>query len=114
MTASKGEIWLVDLNPRKRNNEVGKVRPALIVQGDSLNHENGYPNIIVMPLSSLLIDGVEPLRMRIVHREKLEKDSDLLIAQIRAIDKSRLIKRLAVMTDTELRKVREYLNEILD
>lgn len=114
MTASKGEIWLVDLNPQKRNNEVGKIRPALIVQGNPLNHERKYPNIVVMPLTTVLIDNVEPLRMRIVRRERLEKDSDLLVAQIRAVDKSRLIERLATVTEAELRKVREYLDEILD
>ncbi len=34
VTVSKGQIWLANLNPVKKNNEVGKVRPVLIFQSD--------------------------------------------------------------------------------
>lgn len=40
---SKGEIWLVNLNPIKKNNEMGKVRPVLVYQNDELNHSD-YPS----------------------------------------------------------------------
>jgi mRNA interferase MazF len=30
--AYRGEIWLANLNPNKKNNEVGKTRPVLIIQ----------------------------------------------------------------------------------
>jgi len=111
---SKGEIWLVDFNPRKRINEIGKVRPAIIVQSDLLNHNDGYPNIVIMPMTTQLIEEAEPLRMRITKREKLKKDSDLLIAHIRAVDKSRLIERLGALNGSEFQKVRKLLDEILE
>ncbi len=114
MMASKGEIWVVDLNPQKRRNEVGKVRPAMIVQSDVLNHEGAYPNIIVMPLTTVLIDKAEPLRLRITRRGNLKKDSDLLIGQIRAIDRSRLIEKVETPDVGEMRTVRRFLDEILD
>ena len=38
MMVSRGEIWLANLNPTKKNNEMGKVRPVLIYQNDELNH----------------------------------------------------------------------------
>ena len=36
MMVSRGEIWLANLNPTKKNNEIGKVRPVLIYQNDEL------------------------------------------------------------------------------
>ena len=35
MMVSRGEIWLTNLNPTKKNNEIGKVRPVLIYQNDN-------------------------------------------------------------------------------
>lgn len=58
MIVSKGEIWLVNLNPIKENKEIGKVRPALVFQNNELNHNN-YPTTIIIPLSSDLIDDAK-------------------------------------------------------
>ena len=106
MTAYKGEIWLANLNPVKKSNEVGKIRPVLVFQNNDLNESN-YPTTIILPLTTVLIDNAEPLRLRIVKRENLKKDSDLLLAQIRAIDK------LAILKEEELFKVKNLLNEII-
>lgn len=111
MMVSKGDIWLVNLNPIKKNNEMGKIRPVVIYQNNELNH-NDYPTTIVMPLSTSLIDDVEPLRLRINKRENLEKDSDIVIAQIRAIDNGRFIKKLGHLTKKELIKVKDLFDEI--
>ncbi len=108
---SRGEIWLVDLNPIKKNNEIGKVRPVLVYQNDELNHSD-YPTTIIIPLSTSLIDDAEPLRMRILKRDDLEKDSDIVITQIRAIDNTRFIKKLASLSTLELTKVKEHFTEI--
>ena len=113
MTAYKGEIWIANLNPVKKNNEVGKIRPVLIFQSNDLNESN-YPTVITIPLTTSLINDAEPIRMRIEKRELLKEDSDLLIAQIRAIDKSRLIERVASLTEKELQTVQEFFNEILE
>ena len=56
MMVSRGEIWLANLNPTKKNNEMGKVRPVLIYQNDELNHNN-YPTTIIIPLTTKLIDN---------------------------------------------------------
>jgi len=79
----RGDIWLVNLNPTKKNNEMGKVRPVVVYQNDELN-DSDYLTTIILPLSTLLIDDVEPIRMRIEKRDDLEKDSDIVITQIRA------------------------------
>jgi mRNA-degrading endonuclease toxin of MazEF toxin-antitoxin module len=32
------ELWLANLNPVKKNNAMGKIRPVLIFQNNELNH----------------------------------------------------------------------------
>ncbi len=111
MMVSKGEIWLVSLNPVRRKNEMGKVRPVLVYQTDELNRSQ-YPTTIVIPLSTSLIDDAEPIRYRIFKREKLQQDSDIVITQIRAIDNERFIEKLAVLSNAEMQKVKELFEEI--
>lgn len=112
MTAYRGEIWLANLNPAKRANEVAKVRPVLVVQNNDLN-ESAYATTIILPLTTSLIEDAEPLRMRITKRERLKEDSDLLIAQIRAIDNERLSEKLATLSDKEMQAVKGFLDEVL-
>ncbi len=107
----RGDIWLVNLNPVKKNNEMGKIRPVVVFQNDELNYST-YPTTIVIPLSTILIDDSEPIRMRITKREKLISDSDLIITQIRAIDNTRFIEKLAKLNSNELKKVKSLLDEI--
>ncbi|WP_456392191.1 type II toxin-antitoxin system PemK/MazF family toxin [Nitratifractor sp.] len=112
MTVSRGEVWLANLNPIKKRNEVGKVRPVYILQTDELN-SSAYPTTIVLPLTTVLIEDAEPLRFRIVGREALEKDSDVLIAQVRAIDNSRFVKRLCVLNRDEVKKIKQLFDEVI-
>ncbi len=111
MMVSKGDIWLVNLNPVKKNNEMGKVRPVLVYQNDELNHSE-YPTTIIIPLSTSLIDDVEPIRYRICKRDNLKEDSDIVITQIRAIDNDRFIEKLATVTQKEIQKIKELFDEI--
>jgi len=111
--ASKGQVWLANLNPAKKNNEVGKVRPVLIFQNDELNHTE-YPTTIILPLTTQLIDDVQPIRMRIPKRGKLMQDSDIIITQIRAIDNSRLVEHLSDITEQEFSIVKKLFLEIIE
>lgn len=111
MTVCRGEIWLVNLNPLKKKNEMGKIRPVLVYQNDELNR-NDYPSTIIIPLSTSLVDDAEPIRMRVTKREKLEEDSDIVITQIRAIDNDRFIEKLATLTKDDMQRVKELFEEI--
>ena len=112
MMVSKGEIWVCNLNPIKKSNEIGKIRPVVIFQRDELNRSD-YPTVIILPLTTQLINNAMPLRYRIKKRENLLKDSDILIAQIRAIDKSRLIKKIATLSEDEIYKIENLISEII-
>lgn len=111
MMVCRGEIWLVNLNPLKKKNEMGKIRPVLVYQNDELNRSD-YPSTIVIPLSTSLVEDAEPIRMRVTKREKLEQDSDIVITQIRAIDNDRFIEKLTTLTKEEIQKVKELFEEI--
>ena len=86
---TQGDIFLANLNPQKKS-EPGKIRPVLIIQNQYLLDAD-HSTTIVVPLTTHLIDDTEPLRIRIKAEDKLEKDSDLLIDQVRAIDNRRFI-----------------------
>ena len=85
----QGEVWLANLNPT-RGTEPGKCHPVLIIQNQTLL-DIEHPSTLIIPLTTKLIDAVEPLRIRIKAQAELNHDSDLLIDQIRAIDNKRLI-----------------------
>lgn len=51
MMVSKGDIWLVNLNHVKKNNEMGKVRSVLVYQNNELNHSE-YPTTIIIPITN--------------------------------------------------------------
>ncbi|HZF70933.1 type II toxin-antitoxin system PemK/MazF family toxin [Sulfuricurvum sp.] len=64
MTVCKGEIWLVNLNTQKKSNEIGKTRPAVVIQNDLLN-QSDYATVIILPMTMVLINDAEPLRFRV-------------------------------------------------
>jgi mRNA interferase MazF len=111
VTVCRGEIWLANLNPVKKNNEMGKVRPVLVYQNDEINHSE-YPTTIIIPFTTSLIDDAEPIRFRVKKREKLLEDSDIVITQIRSIDNGRFIEKLSTLTDKEMHTVKKLFEEI--
>ena len=103
------EIWLANMNPSK-GTEVGKVRPVVIVQTDLLN--DFHPSLIVCPLTTNVNREIKLLRVH-VGKKYLEAESDLLVDQLTAIDKKRLIKKLGKLNETQIEKLRENLRIVL-
>ena len=109
---NRGEIWLANLNPGK-GTEPGKTRPVLIIQCQELLDAE-HPSTLIVPLTTNLIDDVEPLRLRIPAGDKLKKESDLLVDQMRAIDNKRLSKGpLLKCPPTLLSHIDQCLMEVL-
>ena len=113
MKINQYEIWLADLNPRK-GTESGKVRPVLIVQTNLLNSIS-HPSTIVCPITTNVHLDSEILR---VHLKKgianTEKDCDIMIDQIRAIDNERLLKKIGEIPKAISEKVKENIQLILE
>ena len=98
MDFKRGDIVTVNFNPKK-GHEVGKIRPAVII---SNNDENSIlDTVILLPLSTDLLDDMEPYRLRISKRSNLKQDSDILINQIRTLSKQRIGEKIASITKEE-------------
>lgn len=110
MQIKQYDIWLADLNPRK-GTEPGKTRPVVVVQTDLLN--SVHLSTIICPVTTNVQPEIELLR---VHLEKnqLDRQSDVLVDQIRAIDNKRLIKRLGQLTADQIVKLKENIRIVLD
>jgi len=95
----QGDVYLVDLDPRHRT-EVGKVRPALIISVDEMNDH--APRVIIAPITSN-VSRVYKSEMLIPTTGGLEKESKVMLNQVRSIDKGRLKKRLGQVDRLTLR-----------
>lgn len=83
----RGEVYWVNLDPTV-GSEVKKRRPAVILSPDEMNRS--LPVVIVAPITSSKMPW--PTRPDI----KLSgKGGQIMLEQIRTVDKSRLMKRIA-------------------
>ncbi len=91
MQIKRGDIFLANLEPIK-GKEQGGIRPCLILQN---NISNIYsPVTIVAAITSKIFTKEYPTNVSISMNESgLEKDSVILLNQIRTLDKSRLLKK---------------------
>ena len=113
MQTKQYEIWVADLNPHI-GTEPGKTRPVLVVQTDLLN-KIPHPSTIICPLTTNVKKESEILR---VHLKKgtanIHENCDIMIDQIRAIDNSRLMKKVGDLPANLAEKVRENIKVILE
>ncbi len=113
MQVKQFEIWIADLNPQI-GAEPGKTRPVLVIQTNLLN-KIPHPSTIVCPLTTNVEQDADILR---VHLQKgmanLTEQCDILIDQIRAINNTRLIKKIGNLPVTLVGKVKENLMITLD
>ena len=107
------EIWLADLNPQI-GSEAGKVRPVMIIQTNLLN-KNRHPSTIIFPITTNLNPESEILRVRLDKGKfGLNENCEIMIDQIRAIDNSRFIKKIGVLSVDLQQKVKENCKIVLD
>lgn len=110
MALSKGDLVLINFNPSK-GQEMGKLRSAVVVSNDQDNEL--LPTIIVVPLSTLLLDDAMPYRLRIKARDRLLKDSDACVNEVRALSKVRVMETLGRLSASELKQLVSCLCQIL-
>ena len=110
MILNKGDIVIVNFNPTK-GKEIGKFRPAIIISNDEDNEI--LDTVIVIPLSTVLVENSYPYRVFIKSRDKLLKDSDACIYEIRALSKVRIKEKLTKVTNKELELIKKALCEII-
>lgn len=92
MIVKKGDIFFADLSP-VIGSEQGGVRPVLVVQNDVGNKYS--PTIIVAAVTSQINKAKLPTHVEIsAQGHGLNKDSVILLEQLRTIDKKRLRERI--------------------
>ena len=94
MVVRRFEVYLIDLDPTV-GSEIQKARPCLVISPDEMNRY--IATLIVAPMTTAARNY--PSRVS-VHFQ--EKDGQIVLDQIRTVDKSRLVKRLGkISTKTE-------------
>jgi mRNA interferase MazF len=102
--ASRCEIYLVSLDPTQ-GHEIQKTRPCVIVSPDEMNHH--IATVIVAPLTSKGRDY--PTRIPLTFQRK---KGQIVLDQIRTVDKIRLIKRMGKLDADTARRTLEVLQEM--
>ncbi|MDP4145076.1 MAG: type II toxin-antitoxin system PemK/MazF family toxin [Bacillota bacterium] len=108
MVVKRGDIFYADLSPVV-GSEQGGIRPVIIVQNDIGNKYS--PTVIVAAITSQINKAKLPTHVEISSEEYgLNKDSVVLLEQIRTLDKKRLKEKIGHMTDNDMQKVDEALS----
>jgi len=103
----RGDIFYADLSPVV-GSEQGGVRPVLIIQNDIGNKYS--PTVIAAAITSQINKAKLPTHIEISAKEYgLQKDSVILLEQIRTIDKKRLREKIGHLDDELMDKVNEAL-----
>lgn len=110
MRIKQYDIWLADLNP-SRGTEPGKTRPVVVIQTNLLN--DTHLSIVVCPITTNVQPEVHLLRIHL-KKGQLDKLSDVLIDQIRAIDNKRLLKRIGQLNKDQIIKIKDNIRIVLD
>ena len=104
LVTSRFEIYLVSLDPTQ-GHEIRKTRPCVVISPDEMNHHIG--TVIVAPMTT---KGREyPTRVPVNFQRK---KGQVVLDQIRTVDKTRLVKRLGKLDKTVSNRVLGVLQEM--
>ncbi len=104
MVASRFEVYLVRLDPTE-GHELRKTRPCLIISPDEMNRH--IATVIVAPMTTK--GRSYPTRIPVRFQRKT---GEIVLDQIRTVDKNRLIKRLGKIDEATAQKVLALLAEM--
>lgn len=105
MIVKRGDVYFADLSPVV-GSEQGGVRPVLVIQNDIGNRFS--PTAIVAAITAQIQKAKLPTHVEIdAKRYGFERDSVILLEQIRTIDKQRLTDKITHLDDEMMDKVDE-------
>ena len=97
MSVKRGDIYYADLSPVV-GSEQGGLRPVLIIQNDVGNRHS--PTVIAAAITSKMGKSRLPTHIDIyAERAGLQKDSVVLLEQVRTLDKQRLKEKMGHLDD---------------
>jgi len=107
LIVKRGDVFYADLSPVV-GSEQGGVRPVLVIQNDIGNRFS--PTVIVAAITAQIQKAKLPTHVEIEAKEHgMERDSVVLLEQIRTIDKQRLTDKITHLDEEMMRKVDEAL-----
>ncbi|MBS4202306.1 type II toxin-antitoxin system endoribonuclease NdoA [Bacillus sp. FJAT-49732] len=107
MVVKRGDVYFADLSPVV-GSEQGGVRPVLVIQNDIGNRFS--PTVIVAAITAQIQKAKLPTHVEIdAKKYGFERDSVLLLEQIRTIDKQRLTDKITHLDEEMMDKVDEAL-----
>lgn len=105
MLIKRGDVFYANLSP-VIGSEQGGSRPVLILQNDIGNKYS--PTIIVAAITAQISKGKLPTHIELkADKCKLERDSVVLLEQLRTIDKKRLRNKITTLDNTIMKSVDE-------
>jgi len=103
----RGDIFFANLNPVV-GSEQGGTRPVLILQNDIGNRYS--PTTIVAAVTSRIKKAKLPTHVELPKsKSNLDRDSVILLEQLRTIDRRRLKERVTHLDEAAMRQVDEAL-----
>lgn len=107
MIVKRGDVYFADLSPVV-GSEQGGVRPVLVIQNDIGNRFS--PTVIVAAITAQIQKAKLPTHVEIdAKRYGFERDSVILLEQVRTIDKQRLTDKITHLDDEMMEKVDDAL-----
>ena len=104
MVASRFDVYLIRLDPTQ-GREIRKTRPCLIISPDEMNQH--IDTVIIAPMTT----KGRPYPTRVPVQFK-GKSGQIVLDQIRTVDKSRLVKRIGQIDELTRRQVLALLAEL--
>ncbi|TCS79581.1 type II toxin-antitoxin system PemK/MazF family toxin [Tepidibacillus fermentans] len=105
MIVKRGDVFFADLSPVV-GSEQGGVRPVLVIQNNIGNRFS--PTVIVAAITAQIQKAKLPTHVEIDAKQYgLERDSVILLEQIRTIDKQRLTDKITHLDDEMMAKINE-------
>lgn len=98
------DVYLVNLDPTQ-GSEIKKTRPCAVISPDEMNRH--IRTVIVAPMTSVRRDY--PTRVDITFQKK---KGQVVLDQIRTVDKTRLVKHLGRLPEGRARDVANMLQQM--
>ncbi|MFM1655695.1 type II toxin-antitoxin system PemK/MazF family toxin [Brevibacillus sp. B_LB10_24] len=107
MIVKRGDVFFADLSPVV-GSEQGGVRPVLVIQNDIGNRFS--PTVIVAAITAQIQKAKLPTHVEIDSKlYGFDRDSVILLEQIRTIDKQRLTDKITHLDDEMMERVNDSL-----
>ena len=103
ISVSRFQVWIVSLNPTK-GREINKTRPCVVI---SPNEMAALSTALVAPMTTKGFDF--PCRIKCSFKGK---NGLILLDQVRAVDKSRLVKKLGSIDENTQIELCDALQEL--